>query len=628
VLALFSAVAISGGLVVAMAPAASADVIEIPGGTGMKTATIECNNAFGVSTLAGVRLGTGASGYYYYDGSQWNTSSASDYPHSGAGISVHIETDNKTFTYYADPNVTYVILKSAKSWQRIIDPLEGTVYSSQVRNKNGNAQNISHLTFCYGEQPPESNQAQVTLSKVWAEGAKAGDTVSLTITGEGVAAGATGGESTAPGSETDTLAIASVTPGTTIVLAEAFGTKMGEYTPSLECKTNTGSYLTVSLDGGLSGSFDVPPYATSVDCRFTNTVISGESGEGDSPAIVTLSKNWIKGFTGDAVNLTIAGANEDDADAVSDYDPGYSGVQASDKDAQATALVTPGAEITLGEAFEDGPNGTYETTLECAVDGGEYSTVTPLDGLTGKFKVPTGAESVNCHFTNTGRPEKPSTTQVTLSKVWEGGVAGDQVELRIAGEGVADGSATDGESTTPESEGDKSAKATVTQGTKITLSESYRSGAKGQYQAALNCMVDGEDSQVVGLNGGLSGTFEVPEGAQAVACTFTNTHKTSGGGDTPPGGNPGDTSTDTTPEVQGVSRVEPEAVKPPIEVEGVSQELPPAPVIKVKPAAQVAPAPSANAHTGQGQSPWAYLLFGAGALLLLGAWRVRRNGNA
>jgi LPXTG-motif cell wall-anchored protein len=56
--------------------------------------------------------------------------------------------------------------------------------------------------------------------------------------------------------------------------------------------------------------------------------------------------------------------------------------------------------------------------------------------------------------------------------------------------------------------------------------------------------------------------------------------------------------------------------------------LPPAPVIKVKPAAQVAPAPSANAHTGQGQSPWAYLLFGAGALLLLGAWRVRRNGNA
>jgi MYXO-CTERM domain-containing protein len=125
---------------------------------------------------------------------------------------------------------------------------------------------------------------------------------------------------------------------------------------------------------------------------------------------------------------------------------------------------------------------------------------------------------------------------------------------------------------------------------------------------------------------GTSGTVILTRGD--LDCFFTNTFVSGGGdGDTPPdetsGGN-----TSNTPEVQGESNVEPEAVKPPIEVKGVSQELPPAPVIKVKPAAQVAPAPSANAHTGQGQSPWAYLLFGAGALLLLGAWRVRRNGDA
>jgi uncharacterized repeat protein (TIGR01451 family)/MYXO-CTERM domain-containing protein len=113
-------------------------------------------------------------------------------------------------------------------------------------------------------------------------------------------------------------------------------------------------------------------------------------------------------------------------------------------------------------------------------------------------------------------------------------------------------------------------------------------------------------------------------------CETTNRTPGNPGNENPGGGNPGtpgNTPTDNTPQVQGESNVEPEAVTPP-EVLGVSQELPPAPVIKVKPAAQVAPAPSANAHTGQGQSPWAYLLFGAGALLLLGAWRVRRNGNA
>ncbi len=71
-----------------------------------------------------------------------------------------------------------------------------------------------------------------------------------------------------------------------------------------------------------------------------------------------------------------------------------------------------------------------------------------------------------------------------------------------------------------------------------------------------------------------------------------------------------------------------ETPAPVIVVEGVSQELPPAPVIAVKPAAQVEAAPSANAHTGQGQNPWMYLLFGTGALLMLGAWRARRHESA
>ena len=70
---------------------------------------------------------------------------------------------------------------------------------------------------------------------------------------------------------------------------------------------------------------------------------------------------------------------------------------------------------------------------------------------------------------------------------------------------------------------------------------------------------------------------------------------------------------------------------PVIEVQGVHAEVPPVapakPVVEVAGVSQNA-APSANAHTGQGQSPWVYVLFGLGALLMVGAVRTRRSHGA
>ena len=72
------------------------------------------------------------------------------------------------------------------------------------------------------------------------------------------------------------------------------------------------------------------------------------------------------------------------------------------------------------------------------------------------------------------------------------------------------------------------------------------------------------------------------------------------------------TSQVVTPTPKPTSKTTPKTT--PIEVLGVSQT--------------VQAAPSANAHTGQGQSPWVYVLFGLGALLMLGAVWARRGNRA
>jgi hypothetical protein len=126
-----------------------------------------------------------------------------------------------------------------------------------------------------------------------------------------------------------------------------------------------------------------------------------------------------------------------------------------------------------------------------------------------------------------------------------------------------------------------------------------------------------------------SETSVVLAAGQHVTCTITNVKKTQqtggdGGGTPPP--------SDNNPPVEN-NPPAPQVVTPApvIEVQGVHAEVPPVapakPVVEVAGVSQTA-APSANAHTGQGQSPWVYLLFGLGALLMVGAVRARRSHGA
>lgn len=119
---------------------------------------------------------------------------------------------------------------------------------------------------------------------------------------------------------------------------------------------------------------------------------------------------------------------------------------------------------------------------------------------------------------------------------------------------------------------------------------------------------------------------------QDITCTITNTQAiTTGGGDTPPDTpTPPDTITPPDTVTPPAIDVAPEAVEVPpvLEVEGVQQEVA-QPQIDVQGASQeVGKAPSANAHTGQGQNPWVYLALAVGLLLMLSAWRYRRSHEA
>jgi len=126
-----------------------------------------------------------------------------------------------------------------------------------------------------------------------------------------------------------------------------------------------------------------------------------------------------------------------------------------------------------------------------------------------------------------------------------------------------------------------------------------------------------------------SETSVVLAAGQHVTCTITNVKKTQqtggDGGGTPPPSDNNPPAENNPPAPQVVTPA------PVIEVQGVHAEVPPVapakPVVEVAGVSQNA-APSANAHTGQGQSPWVYVMFGLGALLMVGAVRTRRSHGA
>lgn len=426
----------------------------------------------------------------------------------------------------------------------------------------------------------------VTLTKTWVRAPEgSSDAVSLTIG----AAGAIAGSSVVGGNTTS--ATATVLQGATVTLTEAYTNEdPGEYTSTLQCQVANGTPQSVTVTN-LSGTFTIPSNATgTVACTFVNT-------NTDESSTVNLTKEWEGADDGDSVMITVT---NNDTETV-----GSATVNAEDeKSGTASVSVLPKETFTLSESGDNVDH--YEATYECSV--GEET----LAGDGPAFTVPEGLEpgsTIDCTITNT---HKPSTT-VTVTKKWvtpdgDFEVPGDgegpewqtnyDAQLQIDGQDADWGEPVE-VITDDFSAGDISEDpVTVPAGCKATPSiekvertETYRS------QSVRNV----DYVQYVVTN--------------TVTCTPPDS---SSNPSSPSSSQQTTTPAETTTEVVETAPVTTESP----EVLGASEETTTAEVLGVS---SVVAAPSANAHTGQSTSGWAYLLLAAGVAMMLGAGIRKRR---
>ena len=308
--------------------------------------------------------------------------------------------------------------------------------------------------------------AAVTLSKIWV-GAVAGDTTTLSITGDQVSGGNGGiGNSTAP--NTTTAATANAVTGTTVSLAETLGVgNVGTYTSSVECTAN-GSPISVT-----SNTITMPNAA--VICTFTNTAVTNA---------VTVVKQLV-GFNDPGLfNLLVNGTA-----VASNVGGGGQGT---------SVPISAGSTVTVTETAGTGTSlGNYTPLLGCV------SGATPVPVTNGQFAMP--AAGVTCTFTNTRL-----TNLVTLTKSWVSAVSGDTTTLDIFGDQVT--SAVQGNSTAPSTT--TAATATASVGSTVSLAETLGVGNAGTYISSVACTDSGGPITVT------SNTITMPNAP--VTCTFTN----------------------------------------------------------------------------------------------------------
>ncbi|MEE2569546.1 DUF11 domain-containing protein [Pseudarthrobacter sp. J64] len=174
-----------------------------------------------------------------------------------------------------------------------------------------------------------------------------------------------------------------------------------------------------------------------------------------------------------------------------------------------TVEVVLGESVTVGEAAHTGTNmALYTSVLVC--DNG----IAPADntGTSGNFVVTSPDVTVTCTFQNTRK-----SAELTLTKAWVNGLAGDTASLTASGSSglatEATGSSTAPDTTSP-------AVLTIYAGETVTLGEALGAANGASYTAALACTpADGLSYQPLAL----TGTYEVPATPVPVTCTFTNT---------------------------------------------------------------------------------------------------------
>ena len=335
--------------------------------------------------------------------------------------------------------------------------------------------------------------AKLTLTKDWSADAEAGDSVTLTATGDdSETAGPANGSSTAPSTDTDAVLI--VYPGETVSLAEAYGINTANYTATLSCDNAAAGTLTYT-GGALSGSFAVvDDDPQDVTCTFVNS---------RDAANLTLQKVWIDGFEGDADR----GLGPDTAVIDADGSQNTSTVGETDP-ASVTVPVLSGATVDLSETL-DGNTGTYTTELTCTDAAGLEYTSGDLDGT---YTMPAEAADVTCTFTNTR-----TSTGLTLTKTWTNAADGDSVDLTIIGEAGTGEGANSGDGTTADD-----ATLTVYSGEVVDLSEAFNPGDADWYNTGLTCTA----GDLTYTADELTAELEVRTTADPITCTFTNDRRT------------------------------------------------------------------------------------------------------
>lgn len=432
--------------------------------------------------------------------------------------------------------------------------------------------------------------ASVTLAKVWVNPI-GGSTDAVDLTIGGAVAGAVVGTSHATGVAGDTPATATASQGSTITLNESFTSgDPASYDTTLQCSVDNGAAISVPV-AAHTGSFIVPADALAVDCTFVNT-------NNASTSTVNLTKSW--GATvdaGDTVRLRVRNVTT-------------AAVDTSGTSSAAGTSGTSSVTVFPGDSFElsEDPIGAtdlshYDVIYACAIAGTDFAA--EADGT---FTVPAGlaaGSTIDCTITNTHK------TMLNITKEW----LIDGVTYTVPqGAGPA----------LPASYG-----ATLTVdgidtawGTAFAVGAALPVLAEKDITTPADCSVSQALPDLSSLTTGVDNTATV---VNTVTCTDDDDIPPAGGGGTPPAGG----GTPPAPVVEVLPEAEEVVPAPTVEVQGESQEvLAPVPAIEVAGVSREVPAPSANAHTGQGTTPWVYALLATGLVLMLGAAGARRRGQA
>lgn len=380
-----------------------------------------------------------------------------------------------------------------------VDVLAGDVITISEAFTTGSAANYNSSLSCTGNANPlVGNELTVSntdtdITCTWTNSRKAvtlaaAKTWSNAIVGDSVNVSASGGtnnpslSSTAnSASETDTGSSVTVYAGDQVTFSELFTNGLpGNYSSSFACSGNAnapvGQVLTVS------GS------DSAVTCTFTNA---------RSPVSLTLRKTWSNAIVGNAVSLSTAGAlNPASLDSTADT--------ANETDTGTPVDVFAGEVITIGEIFNTGNAGDYNTSLSCT------GNATPVNGNT--VTVTGGDTAIVCTLTNARK-----SASLTLRKTWANANVGDAVT--VSGTGGSNAASLNSTANTA-NETDTGSPATVYVGEQITIAENFTTGSASNYTSDLACTGNG-----TALNGNV---LTVNASDTAIVCTETNTRASAG----------------------------------------------------------------------------------------------------